>query len=208
MTAGDVVAPSAQSTGEKKVFNRLWCKLYATDILGDKTLNRLTDSQFRAWIGLLALANDTYEPGFIDLDTAGIAAMLRVPKRKMAGYLDYFEAVHLIHREDGLVEIENRKRFYFGTGCSYSASREGQAERKRAQRARAASSGDACHGESHSDSHSDAPEHKEECKSEGEPGVKPKYTVRPSSVVSRGAISRCPNEDAEANDSDGPSLDL
>lgn len=123
--------------GSKEVYNRVWFKVYGADLLTDPRIALMTDAQFRVWIGILALANDTLTPGFVTFETPGIALMLRRPEAEVEDCISRFGEDKLIRSTIGGLEIVNGHRFYGGTGLSYGRSAEGAAARKRAQRARA-----------------------------------------------------------------------
>jgi len=131
--AGDT--PAAR--GSKKVYNRVWFKVYGADLLTDPRIALMTDAQFRVWIGILALANDTLAPGFVTFGTPAIALMLRRPQAEVEDCMSRLADLKLVRSTSGGTEILNGHRFYSGAGLNYGDSAEGATARKRAQRARA-----------------------------------------------------------------------
>lgn len=85
-----------------------WFRVY-NEILGDQKMRGLTGDQFRAWVFLLALANQSAERGTVIVDDPeGLADVLRLQLDELEPTLARFERLRMIERDsDGSITISN-----------------------------------------------------------------------------------------------------
>lgn len=85
-----------------------WFRVY-NEILGDQKMRGLTGDQFRAWVFLLALANQSAERGTVIMDDPeGLADVLRLQVDELEPTLARFERLRMIERDsDGSITITN-----------------------------------------------------------------------------------------------------
>lgn len=154
----------ALDSEDKRVFHRTWFKVWEDDILADMRVAGQSSDVFRRYIELLALANDDKTPGEIHADMGTVARMMRVTEATARKQIFVLVNNDLIFVEDDVVYICNPDRHYRGEGLRWSESPEGQAARKRNQRARealAAQEASDCHGDIRSDGHGEVTTQKE-----------------------------------------------
>lgn len=85
-----------------------WFRVY-NEILGDQKMRGITGDQFRAWIFLLALANQSAERGTVVVDDPeGLADVLRLQLDELETTLERFERLRMIERDgNGTITISN-----------------------------------------------------------------------------------------------------
>ena len=85
-----------------------WFRVY-NEILGDQKMRGLTGDQFRAWVFLLALANQSAERGTVIMDDPeGLADVLRLQLDELEPTLARFERLRMVERDsDGSITITN-----------------------------------------------------------------------------------------------------
>ena len=109
-----------------------WFKVY-TDILYDPKIASLSDSQFRTWIGLLALAISADDPGLIDLmPLEGTATTLHISVEELEAAVTRFVHLGLAEGADRGVRINRFARHRTVPSALPNRTRG----RKAAQRAR------------------------------------------------------------------------
>ena len=85
-----------------------WFRVY-NEILGDQKMRGITGEQFRAWIFLLALANQSAERGTVVVDDPeGLADVLRLQLDELEPTLERLERLRMIERDgNGTITISN-----------------------------------------------------------------------------------------------------
>lgn len=141
----EAIASTNAEEPENRVFRRIWLKIYNEDVLADPRIVGLPDSTFRTLVELMVVANNDQNPGYIAIGTDSLARVLRTTSKKLERQITELIALDLVREVDGALEITNPRRHYYGPGLNWSDSAEGQAARKRKERAAA------CHSDSHGD---------------------------------------------------------
>ena len=85
-----------------------WFRVY-NEILGDQKMRGISGDQFRAWVFLLALANQSDERGVVAMDDPeGLADVLKLQLDELEPTLERFERLRMIERDaDGSIVIAN-----------------------------------------------------------------------------------------------------
>lgn len=117
-----------------------WFRAY-NEMVGDQKMRGLTGDQFRAWVFLMALANQSDQRGIVRIDDAdGLADVLCLESEELEPTLQRFERSRMIERtEDEIVLVNFLRRQYDNPSDMPDAVAERkQRAANRAKRAQAA----------------------------------------------------------------------
>lgn len=81
-----------------------WLRLH-TEIVDDPKMASLSGDEFRVWVYLMCMARESYAPGTIGMDAAGIAWRMRLPNDLVERSLAKFESSGMIRRDALTVSI-------------------------------------------------------------------------------------------------------
>jgi DnaD/phage-associated family protein len=117
-----------------------WFRTY-NEMVGDQKMRGLTGDQFRAWVFLMALANQSDQRGVVRIDDAdGLADVLCLKSEELEPTLQRFERLRMIERtEDEIILVNFLRRQYDNPSDMPDAvAKRKQRAADRAKRAQAA----------------------------------------------------------------------